>query len=193
MLTSSHTLSSAPRRTVAPTQFPISMTEARWAIGDVSDDPEIEVPLNDKIYEAVDIVERDSRRQLMPQTWHWDLPGFPCNQIEIELYKIPVLTLSFIKYITNGVLTTLDPIRYQAVTGSEPYRIRPAAGYYWPSTDCDTLNAVQIEWTAGYASPAALKADRSSARSALILALQHLWNGCELGDDYWDMIHRMQP
>jgi uncharacterized phiE125 gp8 family phage protein len=179
-----------PVCTVSPTVLPVTLDEAKFAC-DIVDDDDANEDITEKLYEAVDMVERDSRRQLMPQTWQVKLERFPCG--DIELSKVPVASVTFIKYYVGGVLTLLAASAYQVDLASEPCRIRPVSGQYWPSTDCDRLDAVVIEWVAGYATPAALRAKRASAKSAVLLAVRHLYRGGCLSDNYWSMIQRMRP
>jgi hypothetical protein len=52
----------------------------------------------------------------------------------IKLYAPPLIAVTSLQYIdTNGVKQTLDPSKYIVDLDSEPARIFPAAGSYWPS------------------------------------------------------------
>lgn len=177
----------APTRTVAPSTFPVTPQEAMDEL-DIIDDPDAATRILNKLIQAVDMVERDARRCLMPQTWQMVLDGFPCGEIEIR--KVPVAAVSFVKYYTGGVLTTWSSSNYQTDLVSEPARITPVPGVYWPATDCERMNAVQIEWTAGYASAALVP---PAAKMAVLMAVKHLYYGCEVGSNYWSAISRLQP
>lgn len=186
-MTATYEVIGVPKRTVAPTLLPITPQEAMDEL-DILDDPDAASRILSKIVQAVDMVERDSRRMLMPQTWQMFLDRFPCR--EIELRKVPANALNFIKYYADDALTTLSPSSYQADLVSEPARIEPVNGAYWPVVDCNKLNAVQIEWTAGYASAALVP---PVAKLAVLMALKHLYYGCEVGDNYWTAITRLRP
>lgn len=178
------------KRTVAPTLLPITMDEAKWAIQTLDDD-EINIPLMDKIYEAVDVVERDSHRQLLTQTWQLTRERFPSG--DFELHKFPVASVTSVTYMLNGVLTTLSSSTYQTKLTGFPGIIRPKLGYYWPVADSGLLEAVTVTWVAGYASASLLRADYACAKGAVLYALRHLWSGCPLDDNYWAMIYRLRP
>ncbi len=79
----------------------------------------------------------------------------------------PVISIDQFRYvdITNG-LTTLDPSEYQLDSVSTPGRISNIVGSFWPSI-AFVPSAVQITFTAGYASIAEIPA-------SLILAIKML-------------------
>jgi len=85
---------------------------------------------------------------------------------------IELVTVNEIRYIdANGVEQTLDPADYKVDTRSSPGRIVPAYGKYWPVTRCE-INAVTVEYTAGYASPDKVPAP---IRAAVMLRLGTLF------------------
>ena len=61
-------------------------------------------------------------------------------------------------YDANGTLTTLSGSLYQTDIVSEPARISVSPGgiSLWPSTQIDKINAVEIEFVAGYGNAAAV-------------------------------------
>jgi uncharacterized phiE125 gp8 family phage protein len=79
---------------------------------------------------------------------------------EIRLPMSPLTSVSNIKYIdTDGTLQTLASTEYKVDAISEPARIVPAWGKFWPSTRAEP-NAVQVEYVCGQAAalvPAGLK------------------------------------
>lgn len=94
-------------------------------------------------------VEEYTRRALVTQTWQLTLDAFPdCGPVRLPMP--PLVSVTFIKYLDlAGVLQTLAPADYVVDVTSIRGRIVPAYGKTWPDTRC-TLNAVQIEFVAGY-------------------------------------------
>lgn len=75
----------------------------------------------------------------------------------IKLLRGPVQSGSVtIKYydVTN-TLVTMDPTTYTVDSDSEPARLAPASGSFWPSVSFRP-GAVQVTFTAGYASASAV-------------------------------------
>lgn len=180
----------ATRRTVPPTVLPVLVQEVKEYLG-IYDDELINDRIEFAIQCAVDQVERDSRRCLMPQTWQMTMDEFPCHNGVIQLRKVPVISVTSVKYIIDNVLTTMSPALYTTDLVSEPARITPVYGMYWPVTDC-RMNAVTIEWVSGYSTPEVLAASHAVARGAVLYAAAQQFRGCETGPAYRAMIERMQ-
>ena len=69
-----------------------------------------------------------------------------------ELPRPPASAVATIKYLdVNGDQQTLDSSVYTTDFLSEPARIVLASNQSWPTTD-DTINAVEVNYTAGYGS-----------------------------------------
>jgi uncharacterized phiE125 gp8 family phage protein len=179
-----HHVHSAPRRTVAPVAYPVSLDEAKDEL-DILDDTTFDAKVTRHLEQAIDQVERDSGMMLMPQTWQLYLDHFPC---EIELRRCPVASVSSLKYLLGGVLTTLSASYYTTDLISGPGRIRPVYNQVWPVTDC-IMNAVQVEWIAGFANAAAVP---PCAKAAVLYALKQNYYGCEIGTNYWSLIDRIK-
>jgi hypothetical protein len=70
----------------------------------------------------------------------------------IELRMCPLLAVTEVKYIdADGVEQVMDEADYDVDLVSEPGRLMPAFGTYWPVTRIK-LNAVTITFSAGYPS-----------------------------------------
>ncbi len=175
----------APIRTVGPTAYPVTLAEAKEEL-DILDDTTFDAKVTAKLEEAIDQVERDSRRCLMPQTWQMYLDRFYCR--EIELLKFPVQSVTFVKYYAGSTLMTLSATQYEVDLITEPTRICPVISVYWPVVDY-RMNAIQIEWIAGYANAAAVP---PAAKAAVKYALKQNYHGCEVGDNYWSLINRIK-
>lgn len=176
-----------PILVTAPSLYvlPISLDQAKRAIG-IPDADDIDEELYDLIREGASKVESDARRCILTQTWKQLYDYFPCGDIEIT--KVPVASVTHVKYYTNDVLTTLSSALYETDLLSEPARIRMLNGTSWPSTDTQ-LNAVEVQWVAGYASSASVPL---LVKSAVKLAVrQAFYNSCE-SDNYWALIKRLR-
>ena len=175
------------RRTVAPssTVLAVTLQEIKSEIG-IPDDDTINDELMRIARAVTKQVEKDSRRVIMTQTWQWHCDRFPCW--EIELRKVPIQSVTHVKYTINSVATTLSASVYETDLYSEPARIRPKTGQSWPATDC-AMNAVEIEFIAGYATAAAVSED---IKDVLLQVIRARWNRCDLGQSYWDMIVGLQ-
>lgn len=178
-------LDSFPVRTVAPQVLPVSLEQVKLAL-DLGGGPDDNNELFDLIPAAVDIVERDSRRALLTQTWVLRLDGF---QDCVELRRPPIQSVTHVKYYdTNGTLQTLATTVYDADLTSEPGRLMLAYGQSWPATQW-VSNAVIITFVAGWTTAELVP---RTAWLAVMLAMRHLFNGCELGDEYWNNIRRLR-
>lgn len=76
---------------------------------------------------------------------------FRGSKIDIPFPRLQ--SVDAVKYIDiSGALQTLDPTKYVVDSIGEPGVLTPAVGTYWPDTQ-NTINAVQISFTAGYGNP----------------------------------------
>lgn len=107
------------------------------------------------IISARKVVEQITRRALINQTWRLYLDEFPADS-HIELPFPPLVSVTSVKYYDeNTQLQTLSSSLYQTDNRSTPGRIVLTGGGAWPSTDSDKVNAVEIEFIAGYGAGAA--------------------------------------
>jgi uncharacterized phiE125 gp8 family phage protein len=103
---------------------------------------------------ATEMVEAETRQQLAPATFRLLLDEWPEGR-ELPLPKAnPLVSVASVKYVTGGSLTTLSASAYTVdPSGCMGGRITLNGGQGWPATD-DVANAVQVEFTAGYATAA---------------------------------------
>lgn len=173
------------RRTVEPAALPVTLDEvSRMAkLGTLTGDDLEE--LHEWVLSAVEDVERDSQRALMPQTWTLKMDDFPCY--EIELRRPPILTVASVAYIdTAGVSQTISSSNYETDLTGEPGRIVPAENYQWPCVDC-VPNAVTVTFTAGYDGGIP-----RAAVTAIVLNVKARFHGCEPAEAYWSNIDRLR-
>lgn len=144
-------------------------------------------------------VELDSGVSLMPTVWQRFSDGFyDCeNDPVMKLTRGPVTAVGSVIYkATDGTDTTLNSGLYQSDLKRTPSRIMPAYGYSWPTARSSTLNAVTVEFTAGFASVSLVP--KTAIQAALMLAA--FWTedpsmmemqtvGADISFTYWNMIH----
>lgn len=147
-----------------PTLAPVSLADAKvhLRVDGSAEDTLIEALIS----AATEDAEHVMQRAILPQQWLLTLDNFyagtpaaaadVCNTIALQ--RPTVTTVNSVKYIdaTTGTLTTLDSAEYQ-VDLSSPLqaRLAPAYGKAWPDTRAQ-LGAVQVLFTAGWLTEAAV-------------------------------------
>lgn len=112
------------------------------------------------------------QRALVPTRYRLTLDSFPDA---IELLMPPILSVESVKYIDiDGEQQTLDPQDYFLDRVSEPGYLVPAAGRAWPTTQ-DRINAVEVEYTAGYPGSAI----PTPIKQWILLAIGDMYNNRE--------------
>ena len=140
-----------PTLVTAPAVEPISLAEAsaQCRVDDVAEEDLIAL----YIQAARETAEHQLGRVLITQTWEQTLDAFPAG--EIRLAKAQALSIVSVTYLdTSNALQTLSPEAYALDAATSPGWLLPAAGYEWPDTG-DVVNAVRIQFTAGYGATAA--------------------------------------
>lgn len=128
---------------------PLTLEEAKvWARVDGSAE---DMVLNALIAAATRSVEDYTGRALGQQTWELSLDAFASA---IEIPKGPVIQVLSVKYddITGAEQTATTDLYSLDLVG-EPQSIVLNSGLAWPAT-LDRINAVRIQFTAGYPSVA---------------------------------------
>lgn len=177
----------AYHQTVAPSSTVLAVTreEAKTFLRLIDND-ELDPEIDRLIRASTEQVERDSRRVVMTQTWRFVSDRFPRHSIEIR--RVPVRSVTHVKYLLGGVQTTLSSALYETDLYSEPARIQPVYGQVWPTTD-SAINAVEVEFIAGYASAAVVP---NYLKSVILAVVKMNYRGCSPGMEYWDMITKLQ-
>lgn len=142
-----------PKRITTPTE-PVTLAEAKLHLR--VDGTDEDALIQGLISAARETCE-DRTEGTVPVTgWRLTLDTFPDA---IKLPRPPIVSVESVKYLdTAGVQQTLSPLDYVVDTVSAPGYIVPAFGKAWPETR-DQINAVEVEYTAGSATPpAAIKA-----------------------------------
>jgi len=101
----------------------------------------------------------------------------------IRLHNPRLQTVEFIKYIDqNGNPTTLDPANYTVDAVSEPARICPAFGKFWPPARL-VPNAVTVHFKAGYGDTAAAAIEAEpkfqTVKQAILFLVAHWYSNRE--------------
>jgi uncharacterized phiE125 gp8 family phage protein len=136
-----------------------------------------DVIISGLITSARKVVEQITRRSLINQTWRLYLDQFPYTST-IELPFPPLASVSHIKYYDQaGDLQTLSASEYQTDNRSTPGLIVLTENGAWPLTEGDKVNAVEIEFVAGYGATAA--AVPSPIRLAIIHLVAHWFENRE--------------
>lgn len=98
--------------------------------------------------------EARTGRVLITQQWKQTFDTFPASAIALS--NPPLISVQSVKYIAgDGTLTTIDTGDYAVYAAALRGLVAPVYGYSWPSTR-DELDAVRIEFTAGYGAAAAV-------------------------------------
>lgn len=96
-------------------------------------------------------IESRTGLSLIDTTWCQYLDEFPGHVIRLS--KAPVSQINSIKYYDiNGTLQTVDSDNYSVDLEQHFARIAPVSTYDWPDTQDCRLNAVEIEFVAGFGS-----------------------------------------
>ena len=135
------------RIVTAPAAYPVSISEAKeWARIDSTDSSQ-DATLTMIIAAMVKHAEHLTGRAFVERTLEWNGQGFTnC----IELPWVPLLGIDSVKYTDlDRVEQTVATANYEVDTTSEPGRVRPTWGNYWPSIGYG-FNPVRIQYRAGY-------------------------------------------
>lgn len=180
--------------TAQPTAEPVTVNDVKL-FGNIIDDNSWDQQITPLIPAARAWVEQYLRRQLMPATFQMTMDRFPyltvldpMNQANpkfdnanyyygsperfaIWVPRPPLQSItSIVYYDTTSTTQTLSTSSYVVDAVSEPGRIMPVYGAFWPGT-LIRPNAVTITFQAGYASAAAIPQPIKFA----IIRLVNLW------------------
>jgi len=133
----------------APVTEPVSLSEIKEYLRFDTSDTSFDNILNTLIIAAREYCENFQNRTYITQTWELTFDYFP--DFPLKIPKPPLQSVLNIKYIDYlGVETIFDPSNYIVDTDSEPGRIAFAYNKSWPSVTLQSVNAVKIQFVAGY-------------------------------------------
>jgi len=135
----------------APAIEPVTLLEAKNHLRIMPDDAIPDDEIESIVSVAREKIENEVSRALITQTWEAVSGAFPWSlDCPIELELPPLQSVTSVKYIDiNGAGQTWDSSLYQVNNKSTPGFILPISGESYPDTD-DAINAVTIEFVAGY-------------------------------------------
>lgn len=153
--------------TVAPTLEPVTLEQVQNHLRIDDEDDNAHLLLLTKV--ARRQVEDYLGRALLTQTIVHRMDCFPGR--EIRLPRPPLQSVTSIQYVDgDGATQTLSSSLYDVDSSSEPARILPVYGGYWPVTR-PTMNAVTVTYVAGWATVAAVPED---IRHAILMRIHDL-------------------
>lgn len=168
--------------TVQPTSEPITTADAKTHLRvDISDDDQYIAAL---IRAARQSCENYCARAFITQTRQTILDSFySCDggdaygqSVMLRLGRAPVISLTSITYVDmNGATQTLDPTKYQVDLATEPARILPVYGSYWPVVR-PQLAAVTVTYQAGYGAASAVP---DAIKHAMRILISHWYENRE--------------
>jgi uncharacterized phiE125 gp8 family phage protein len=146
----------ALRLITPPDGEPVTLADARRHLQLADADTEHDAWITARIPSIRRQAEAATRRAFMTQTWRKSLDAFPECEGAIELLPAPVSAVTSVTYVdtAGATITMVEDTDYQVDLESEPARVLPAYGKYWPTARWDTANAVQVTFTAGVADAA---------------------------------------
>lgn len=132
---------------LAPVAMALSIEEARLAARRPTGDTSLDTELTITIKALTADIEQRTGRSIINRTYQQILDTFPDA---IQLHYPPISSVSWVKYYdADGELQTLDPADYQTDSVREGYVV-PAPDASWPTTQDGRINAVMVEYVAGY-------------------------------------------
>lgn len=160
-------LDQAARLLTAPALEPVTLSEAkRHANVVASDDDALITAL---IVAARELVEQDTSRALINQTWELELDDWWTDGLEVP--RPPLVSVTHVKYYdADGVLQTVTSTNYHVDTRRQPGVIWWDDDYTLPSLG-DDANPVLVTYVAGYGSAASAVPQR--AKQAILLLVGH--------------------
>lgn len=157
-----------------PTEEPITLAEAKAHLRvDFTDEDSI---ISSLITVARSHVEMLTQRALVTQSWRYTLDSFP-ETMPILIPLPPLQAVTIFTYVDqNGVTRSLiEGTDFLVDKDSEPGRITPAPGKEWPDIQ-QRMNAVTIEFTAGYGTAANVL---KPFKQAMLLLMGHWFENRE--------------
>jgi uncharacterized phiE125 gp8 family phage protein len=139
-------------QTAAPAEEPLSVDEAKLFLRvDHGAEDALILAL---VRAAREAAERVTGRQLVTATWQLKMDCFP--RWEFDLPRPPLRSVGFVRYVDYaGATQTVAAADYTVDTATQPGRVAPAYGKYWPPAIAQ-LGAVTVEFSAGYGAAAAV-------------------------------------
>ncbi|MCR4331288.1 MAG: hypothetical protein NUV34_01070 [Sulfuricaulis sp.] len=134
----------------APAAYPVTRAEAKEWCRLFADDTSQDGTIDILIAAMTNFAEHVTGRAFVERTLELDMDSFGYC---IELPWAPLIGIDSIAYTDiNRDAQTVAVSVYEIDTVSEPGKVRPAWGQYWPSIGYG-FNPVRIQYRAGYVAP----------------------------------------
>lgn len=181
-----------------PAVEPVSLDTAKLHLKVDSDDDDSLIL--GYISAAREYCEDLTKRAFYDQTWQLTLDTFPYyggddstvptrqrgsyplyasyyDQVTIRLPRPSCVSVTSIKYLDlTGTQQTLNPASYYVDTNSEPARIVPAPGTFWPYTQTYLPGAVNVTYVAGsYGDGITVNNIPPKITAAILMLTSHLY------------------
>ena len=147
----------------APVIYPVSLNDVKRNLRIPTDESDLDRDdlLQDLIYDAIQASQNATGRQYCRATYTAYLDEYPEGN-EIELTLGPVAAITSVKYYAEDAteLTTVDSAKYQLDNSELTARLKFLESF---SPDSERFNAIEIEFTTGWATPAEVPADLKQA------------------------------
>lgn len=136
-----------------PTTLPTTLNAIRDHLRIEHDEPAYNDELTSLIYTARDYVESETHLTLITTQLRATWDCWPAEIIKIPGW--PVSSLDSITYTdTDGTEQTLSSLLYRTNLVQCPATVQPAIDQDWPDLQTDAIQAVNVNFTAGYGSAA---------------------------------------
>lgn len=157
-------------KTSAPVALAVTMAEAKQALRVAEDDTSLDVQISIWVTGITAEAEHQTGRAFVNRSMRVTLDRFP-DAIQLSA---PTFSVEAVRFLDpDGVERTLDPADYYVDKVTVPGYIVPARGKAWPETDAH-VNAVSVDYTAGYGPTAATVPDE--ARLYILARLSELFD-----------------
>ncbi len=157
-------------QTSAPVTLALTMAEAKQALRIEEDDTSLDTMIEIWVAGITAEAEAQTHRAFVNRGMRVTLDAFP-DAIQLSA---PTFSVEAVRYLDpDGVMRTLDPADYYVDKVTKPGYIVPARGKAWPATESH-VNAVSVDYTAGYGPTAATVPD--TVRLYILARLQELWD-----------------
>jgi len=158
-------------RVTAPTAEPVTLDEAKQHLRVLGNDDDAYIIR--LITAARHVVETNTARALITQTWDWKFGSFPCDGLNVPL--APLVSVTSISYVDIAGATVVWPAAQYAVLDAGAVtatgRIVPAYGESWPSVR-GLPNDIIVLFVAGYGDAATVP---DEIRWAMLLIIGELY------------------
>lgn len=166
-----------PVRTVAPTETPVSLSDAKAHLRVEQDETADDALISALIAAATERLDGWSGilgRCMVTQTWRFDFPAFPAGDyLRLPMGKVQSLAVSYRD--ADGAAQTLSSALYRVTVDALGPVVALNDGETWPATETRP-EAVSVTAVLGYGVPEDVPAP---LKAAILLMVGDLWRFTE--------------